>query len=498
MMKTSHFSGLHLLLLSLIFSIHLFPAVAASAQPEPADDFPVLPEYRSENGVLTATIELKDQKIDLGDVSFDGATFNGSYGGPVLRVHPGDTMKLKLVNHLSKPTNFHFHGIHTSPLGHSDNVFIFVKPGETFDYEVKIDKDQPAGLYWYHTHIHGLAQEQTMKGLSAALIVEGLQNEFPQISNIRERLFVLKDRSYDHSDDPVISKKYHKYIETINGKTFVTIRMHPGETQFWRFGNQSSDSSFHFTLSGHKFRIIGIDGAALNQEIVTDKMDVDTAKRYSVLVDASDTPGTYDLVAPGLVTGDGADRTPDRIMGKVVIEGTPVKTITKLDHFPATIDLRSKHIDNQRTIVFSEKTEGENTDYFINDKNFDAARVDVRVPHGSIEEWTIKNTSHDRHFFHIHQMHFQVVSINGVEQPFTGHIDTVQVPEMGEVKIIVPFTAPYVMGKFVYHCHVLEHEDKGMMAIVQVFDPKDPDHEDPSQPNVMQMYHGDHDHDHAH
>ena len=86
-------------------------------------------------------------------------------------------------------------------------------------------------------------------------------------------------------------------------------------------------------------------------------------------------------------------------------------------------------------------------------------------------------------------MHFQVTEINGEEQPFTGHVDTILVPEMGEVKIIVPFTAPYVLGKFVYHCHVLEHEDKGMMAIVQVYDPNDPDREDPSQPAVMQMYH---------
>lgn len=469
------------------------PTVPAFAGIDAIDDFPPLPEFRSENGVLTATIELKDQKIDLGDVSFDGATFNGSYGGPVLRVHPGDTMKLKLVNHLSQPSNFHFHGIHTSPLGHSDNVFTFVKPGDSFDYEVKIDEDQPPGLYWYHTHIHGLAHEQTMKGLSAALIVEGLENQFPQIKGLKERTFVLKDRSYEHSDDPVISKKYHKYIETINGKTAVTIRMRPGETQFWRFGNQSSDGFFHFVLPGHKFRIIAIDGAALNQTIVTDKLDVGPAKRLSVLVDAGEA-GTYDLISPGIVTGDGDQKKSDRVMGKVIVEGELAQSVGNLDHYPVTEDLRKKHIDKQRTIVFSEKVHGEDTDYFINDKIFDAARIDIRVPHGSVEEWTIKNASHDTHLFHIHQMHFQVVSINGVEQPFTGHIDTVQIPEMGEVKIIVPFTAPYVIGKFVYHCHVLEHEDKGMMAIVQVYDPKNPNYEDPSQPSVMQMYHGDHNH----
>jgi len=480
-------------LLIVQFILLVFPAHPAAAVEK--DDFPALPEYNSVNGVLTATIELKDQKIDFGDVSFDGATFNGSYGGPVLRVHPGDTMKLKLVNHLNKPTNFHFHGIHTSPLGKSDNVFIFIKPGETFDYEVKINEDQPPGLYWYHTHIHGLAQEQTIKGLSAALIVEGLENQFPQIKNLKARLFVLKDRSYDHSDDPVIIKKYHKYIETINGQTFVNIKMHPGETQFWRFGNQSAGNHFHFVLPGHKFRIIAIDGAALNQEIVTDKLDIGPAKRYSVLIDAGEA-GTYSLLSPGVITGNGDQRQDDRVMGKVIVAGEPAKPIGQIDHFPVTEDLRKRPIDAERTIMFSEKVEGDDTSYYINDKSFDAARVDIRVPHGNTEEWTIKNSSHDTHLFHIHQMHFQVVAINGVEQPFTGHVDTIEIPEMGEVKIIVPFTAPYVLGKFVYHCHVLEHEDKGMMAIVQVYDPQNPDDEDPSQPSVMQMYHSDHDHMH--
>ena len=195
-----------------------------------------------------------------------------------MRVHPGDEMKLKLVNHLPEPTNFHFHGIHTSPLGHSDNVFTFVKPGDSFDYEVKIDEDQPPGFYWYHTHIHGLAREQTRKGLSAAIVVEGLEDKWA-IQGVKERLFVLKDRSYDHSDDPVISKKYHKYIETIDGSTFVTIKMHPGETQLWRFGNQSSDGFFHFVIPDHKFHVIAIDGASLNQEVVKDKLDIGPAKR---------------------------------------------------------------------------------------------------------------------------------------------------------------------------------------------------------------------------
>jgi FtsP/CotA-like multicopper oxidase with cupredoxin domain len=93
---------------------------------------------------------------------------------------------------------------------------------------------------------------------------------------------------------------------------------------------------------------------------------------------------------------------------------------------------------------------------------------------GSLEEWTIRNISGELHVFHIHQLDFQVTEVNGVKQAFIGYQDTVNVPYQGRVKILIPFTNPVIVGKFVYHCHILEHEDKGMMAVIQVRDPNNP------------------------
>jgi FtsP/CotA-like multicopper oxidase with cupredoxin domain len=113
--------------------------------------------------------------------------------------------------------------------------------------------------------------------------------------------------------------------------------------------------------------------------------------------------------------------------------------------------------------------------FYVNGRTFDAERIDVRVPVGTIEEWTVRNDSDDMHVFHIHQISFQVVEANGQPVPFTGYVDTVRIPERGELKLRLPFTDRRIIGRFMFHCHVLKHEDKGMMAQIEVYDPVVPD-----------------------
>jgi FtsP/CotA-like multicopper oxidase with cupredoxin domain len=105
---------------------------------------------------------------------------------------------------------------------------------------------------------------------------------------------------------------------------------------------------------------------------------------------------------------------------------------------------------------------------FIDGKTFDPNRIDTRVRLGAVEEWTIRNESDELHDFHIHQGSFQLVEVNGKPQPLDGYYDTINLPMRSEIKIIIPFTDPTMLGKFVYHCHLLAHEDKGMMATIEV------------------------------
>lgn len=453
--------------------ILLLLAITAVSAPARAQDPGAdgdLAEIRAVDGVLSATLRAEKQKVRIGGLEVDGAVFNGSYVGPVLRVRPGDRMAIKLVNNLLESTNLHFHGIRTSPLGYGDNVHISVAPNETFTYQVQISPFQPPGLYWFHAHPHGTSAQQVSQGLSGTIIVDA-----PRAPDMREKLFVLKDMTFDDdTGNDTIDDELHGLIQSVNGKLDTALSMRPQETQFWRFTNQSIDKIFHIALQGHRFRIVAEDGEAVTDERWADVLDIPPAKRFEAVVQAG-AAGRYELRSMGTLTGSGANKQRDRVLGHLDVEGEPaVPAVTSL--LPTSPDLRTEPVAARRTVAFSETTTLKEKDqvFMINGRTFDIDRVDVRVPVGTIEEWTIRNDSDDMHVFHIHQIGYQVTEVNGKPVPFTGYVDTVRVPERGEVKLRLPFTDRRIIGRFMFHCHVLKHEDKGMMAQIEVYDPAAP------------------------
>jgi len=443
-------------------------AVPPQHAPRAAQALHKLTEYKSVNGVLDVTLEATEQKVRLGDVTIDGGVFNNDYAGPLLRANPGDMLRVRFVNHLPHPANIHYHGIETSPLDNSDNIHISVQPGKTFDYEVQIPKTQAPGIYWFHDHTHGISEMNVMGGLSGTLMIEGFAGQFPELAGVKEHVLVLKDYQFYDSTDPHIIKDLHRVVQTLNGQAFSRIDMRPGETQLWHLTNQSANRLVHLSLAGHKFRIIAADGRAALRETSTDVLDLNPASRFEVLVDAG-APGTYALQTEKVLTGDGAKLSLSRPLGEVVVSGTPAKTVPAITSFPQGEDLRKRKINERRTLSFSEL--GDDKNFFINGRKYDVSRVDLRVPLGNTEEWTLRNDSDDYHVFHIHQVHFQVTAVNGKPAPFNGYVDNVDIPERGTVKIIIPFTDPVIVGKFVVHCHVLRHEDNGMMMHMEVYDP---------------------------
>ena len=417
----------------------------------------------SRDGVLELTLTAVRRPVQVGGRRAIAEVYNGSYLSPTLRVQPGDVVRLRLVNALHETTNLHMHGLAVSPLGNSDNVFLHVTPGGVQDYEIRIPSQHAPGLYWYHPHPHGHSDDQVRNGMSGALIVEGLVDPFPGLRDVNEHVLLLKDVQI--GDGQIVHRGIgDDAIRTVNGMLNPTITIRSGETQLWRIGNIGADLYYRLTLDGHRFYEVARDGHRRTHLVPKRELVLEPGAREEVLVQAAG-PGTYALRTAGFDTGPEGNQYPGAVLASLRVEGAAVTPLALPERLLPVADLRH-HITGRRTIVFSETDDGDT--FFIDGRTFDPGRTDTRVKLGAVEEWTIRNESGELHDFHIHQTHFQVTEVNGAPQPFDGYQDIVNIPVHGEVKVIIPFTDPVIVGRFVYHCHLLSHEDKGMMATIEV------------------------------
>jgi suppressor of ftsI len=430
------------------------------------------PEFASANGVLTGTLAASPATVQVGAKRVTTTVYNGLLMPPLLRVQPGDTVRLQLQNTSASSTNIHYHGFGVTPQGAGDNVFLNVPTGTTFAYDFHIPNDHPQGLYWYHPHFHPDVNPQIAGGLSGGIIVGDILKPFPELAGITERVLLLKDtkiRKGKVLQDPDPSGATTR---TVNGLFKPRIDIAPGELQFWRIGNIGANIYYKLRLPHHVFYVIAQDGNLKNRIVETKELLIPPAARYEVLVRGAK-HGKYALKAIKFKTG------PQKLAtvvssGPKAANPLPLPTV-----FPGVIDLRLQQTTGHRTITFADATDSKDpsAQFTINDKFYDHNRIDTTVKLGSVEEWTLTNTSKELHVFHIHQTDFQVVAVNGEPQPFTGYQDTVSLPFAtrkhgqlvpGEVTVIIPFTNPVTVGEFVYHCHIVQHADQGMMANIEV------------------------------
>jgi hypothetical protein len=224
---------------------------------------PVLPEVRSHDHVASLTLHAV-----RGNDGRDSFAFNGQTTAPIIRVSPGDTLKITYVNDLPQPsgeqcsvgpcmnmTNLHFHGLGVSPKAPADDVLgMIAMPGQTLNYVVYIPPNQEPGLYWYHTHPHGESEQQVLDGMSGAIIVEGMERYAPVVRGLPERILILRGPPIgkDTNGQAAVKKveaavigcgnsEAPERVFTINGELRPTINIAPGERQFWRIVNASAD-----------------------------------------------------------------------------------------------------------------------------------------------------------------------------------------------------------------------------------------------------------------
>jgi FtsP/CotA-like multicopper oxidase with cupredoxin domain len=300
------------------------------------------------------------------------------------------------------------------------------------------------------------------------LLVEGFASQFPGLGDIAQKLLVLKDWGIPGCAGAVLNTELHCRVISINGEPAWHDTMPAMGSQLWRISNEGANLTLHLAAPGLHFRVIGRDGTPALDGQTPQTLDIMPASRLDVLVTAA-TQGAITLMATGVPTGGPGHFSTSRPFGTIAV--TPARATAGTAHvtLPREPDLRGVAVDRQRLIIFGENAAA--TIFTINGQSYSPANQPFRVPLGSTEAWTIRNDTQDFHVFHIHQLGFQVLEINGRPQAFTGYVDGVRVPETGEVKLLMPFTSKLILGHIMFHCHVLKHEDAGMMAELELFRP---------------------------
>jgi len=458
----------HLSLLLLLFVALMLPGGRAQRQ---LLGHP--PQVSARNGVAELTLTAAS------DVNGrDTWLFNGRAVQPEIRLSPGDLLKIHYVNALPvsprepcdappcmNMTNLHFHGLMVSPKRPQDDVLdLMAMPGQSLDYELRIPIDHPPGLNWYHTHPHGESHRQVLDGLSGALVIEGIERYAPQVRNLRERVMVIRERENERRDG---------HVFTLNGAVRPQVAIAPGERQFWRIVNASADAYVDLELEGGAFDIVARDGLPLALHRPdrpmrrADHILLPSAGRFEAIVRGRPDGGATVLRTRSVDMGPDGDPAPAAILAdvgpvpdRVSPPRLPVVDMPPATHAVADLD-KVKTADPHFVMVFSEDKHG----FYINGRKYspDAGPM-VRASVGEYQHWRVVNATHEVHPMHIHQVHFLAYLENGRALPDQEWLDTVNVPAGGSVDVIMDFTNPVIRGMSVFHCHLLNHEDKGMMA----------------------------------
>jgi suppressor of ftsI len=442
-------------------------------------------------------------------VGHNAFAYNGDTVPPVIRVMPGGVIKLHYVNNLpfqsdemcatgrcTNVTNLHFHGLHVSPRNPQDDVLtMMAMPGQALDYKVEVPFYAAPGLYWYHTHPHGESARQDLDGMSGAIIVEGIDQYYPQIRDMRERVLILRDQDLEHREAGLrermlrrmevtsspcgtATEQKRERIFTLNGAIRPRIPIDPGERQFWRIVNASPDLYADLQLSGGQFEIVALDGMPLSYHDPrrsTRKVDhvfLPPAGRVEAIVIGPPSGSGGTLSTRCVDTGPDGDANPAMVIADVGAPAdlSPIRTVVDSsgplahDRVGKTLVRELEAGQPDFTVTFTEDKNG----FYINGKKFsmqDEPLVRVRV--GGLQHWRIVNSTREIHPFHIHQVHFLAYAENSKQSTSQEWLDTVNVPYGGSVDLIMDFTDPLIRGMSLFHCHLLTHEDKGMMAKIQ-------------------------------
>jgi FtsP/CotA-like multicopper oxidase with cupredoxin domain len=401
----------------------------------------------------------------------DAYAYNGRVPGPTLDVREGDRVIVHFKNDLPVPTTVHWHGIHL-PIASDGSPMHPVPPGGRRDYVFTV-RPGTAGTYWYHPHPHHSTGYQVGKGLYGTMIVRAADDP---LARLPERLIVLSDNrvradgALDMPEPHTIPGRVDREngregsLLLVNGQVMPTLTIRSGEVQRWRVINASAARVYRLALAGHTMLHVGSDGGLFEKPVEVKEILLASAERVELLVRGTGAPGEtftlqtlpYDRYIPQTRPSDW-NGARDLLTLKYTAEPpmAPPSIPATLRPIPALDPARATAT---RLMVL---TQG-----LINGVTMDTARVDVSTSVGATEIWEVENLVGMDHPFHLHGFQFQVLDRDGVPEPFRSWKDVVNVPKHSTARFIVRYDD--YPGKWMFHCHILDHEDHGMMGILEV------------------------------
>jgi FtsP/CotA-like multicopper oxidase with cupredoxin domain len=498
------------------------------------------PVLESQNGVLEVTFAFYTVTDSQGLARYCYVTDRG-LEAPTLVVSPGDHLIIHFTNDLPAPavagssqhmggmkmtpsphatttaspacngsmatnvTNLHFHGTNIAPVcGQDEVVHTLVEPGESFDYNITVPTTEPPGLYWYHPHPHGISEGQVQGGATGALFVLGIQDVFPSLAGMPTRTMVIRDQilpvaEANASNIPAWDLSLNYVPVTYPNYTPAVIATVPGEPEFWRVLNSAADTilNLQYVVNGtpQPVEVYGVDGYPLSSTNSTSitTIQLGPGGRAEFVLTTPNVGDTAQWITQYQNTGPDGDYDPARPIANVVSQnGSPA---------PAQIPAQMGTVNNtlftslsslspaaERNLYFSEVLQNpanpdSPTNFYITEEGQNPAlftmdqQPNIVVHAGTVEDWTIENRAQEDHIFHVHQLHFQIMAIDGQPVNDPALRDTYDVPYWSgsgpyhNIRVRMDFSDPNIVGSFVYHCHILEHEDGGMMGEIEILPP---------------------------
>lgn len=449
---------------------------------------PLLPNLSSDAAVVEVALAAMSSPVKVNGTSAQLLTYNGLHPGGTIRARRDQLLRVKMTNalpangatnilgHPMYTTNLHTHGLHVTPGDnmngtHGDNMMVMLEPGDEAIYEYNLSKQPGGTLNFYHPHIHGCVADQMWGGMAGALVVE---DETPVLSAFPEKIMVLKDLTLV-GNVPAPHDSMMDYMRGLEGDTVMIngtvnpqIDIVPGSIQRWRLVNACTARFFRLSLTNHTLYVIGTEGGLLDRPYPVSEILLSPGERVDVLIKADRSVASYKFVS-----------LPYSRMGNMGGQTVTLATLTyrgrkATQSLPSTIDPTASRVAMDTSMlkhVQIDLSMGQGRGY-INGISFEGHDHSY-MTHSMLntwEVWEITNSSGMDHPFHHHTNSAQVLSITGGDAKYVNlwttapaWKDVTIVPKWGSVRLLMPVMD--YEGMAMLHCHIIEHEDIGMMGI---------------------------------